>query len=356
MAARKGRKPAAKKAKPSRKATPRTKDAPAGQVCQGRGSRDVSAELARTAAARGPQYHALPEIIQRVVESCDALPEINHLDATTLPDSEVIVRIIDVAREIFFPGYFGTRSCTPDNLAYHIGDRLHDLYLMLSEQIYRSVRHECRRQGPECPHCKALAETNAQEVLRRIPEIRRLLDLDVKAAFDGDPAAKSYHEIILSYPGLFAIAVYRLAHELWELGVPLLPRMMTEYAHAETGIDIHPGARIGESFFMDHGTGVIIGETTIIGRHVKLYQGVTLGAFSFPKDACGQLIRGQKRHPTIEDDVTIYAHATLLGGQTVVGRGSTIGGNVWLTEPVPPHSFVGVENPRLVVRTKRPEP
>jgi serine O-acetyltransferase len=264
-----------------------------------------------------------------------------------------VAHIIDVAREIFFPGYFGDRTCTSDNLAYHIGDLLHQLYLMLAEQIYRCVRHQCRRRGPECPHCKTLAETNAQQALQRIPEIRRLLDLDVKAAMDGDPAARSYDEIILGYPGLLAISVYRLAHELWDLSVPLLPRMLTEHAHGATGIDIHPGARIGESFFIDHGTGVVIGETTVIGDNVKLYQGVTLGALSFPKDACGNLIRGQKRHPTIEDNVTIYAQATILGGSTIVGRHSTVGGNVWLTEPVPPYSLVTTENPKLVVRSKK---
>ncbi|MBN2582942.1 MAG: serine acetyltransferase, partial [Planctomycetes bacterium] len=191
-----------------------------------------------------------------------------------------------------------------------------------------------------------------QEVLRRIPAIRKLLALDVRAAFSGDPAAKEFSEIILSYPGLLAISVYRLAHELWQLGVPLLPRMMTEYAHAVSGIDIHPGATIGRSFFIDHGTGVVIGETTIIGDRVKLYQGVTLGALSFPKDGCGDLIRDQKRHPTIASDVTIYAQATILGGNTVVGRGSTIGGNVWLTESVPPRSYVTLEQPKLVVRPK----
>jgi serine O-acetyltransferase len=324
---------------------------PAGVSCSARG-REISPETARAADNPHERYRALPEIVQQIVETCDALPAIDHLGGTQLPQSEAAVHIIEVAREIFFPGYYGDRSCARDNLAYHIGDRLHELYLVLAEQVYRSVRLECRREGAECPHCRSLAEANAQQVLRCIPEIRRLLELDVKAAYDGDPAAKSFDEIILSYPGLFAIAVYRLAHELWLLGVQLLARMMTEYAHAETGIDIHPGATIGESFFMDHGTGIVIGETTVIGRGVKLYQGVTLGALSFPKDACGKLVRGQKRHPTIEDGATIYAHATILGGTTVVGQGSTVGGNVWLTEPVPPQSFVTMEGQKLVVRSR----
>jgi serine O-acetyltransferase len=337
----------------TRKKSSTPKPTPSGEICSAR-ERALTPDQLAALSQRRERYAALPEIVRAIVATCDALPEINHLDGTSLPETEVVARIVAVAQEIFFPGYFGDKSCAADNLAYHVGDRLHELYLMLAEQIYRSVRHECRRPGPECRHCRGLAEVNAQDVLRRIPEIRRLLALDVKAAFDGDPAARGYHEIILSYPGLLAISVYRLAHELWILGVPLLARMIGEHAHTRTGIDIHPGAAIGESFFMDHGTGIVIGETTVIGARVKLYQGVTLGALSFPKDACGNLIRGQKRHPTIEDDVTLYAHATVLGGTTVVGRGSTIGGNVWLTDSVEPHTFVSSERPALIVRTRKP--
>jgi serine O-acetyltransferase len=347
-----------KAAKPSGRATsvktPSTRRTSTGQVvyvCDGR-RREVTLPEKVSRGQRNQRYQALPEIVNSIVESCETLQEINHLDKTMLPDSEAAIRIIDVAREILFPGYFGDKSCDAENLHYHVGDRLHQLYLTLSEQIYRSVRHECRRQDEECAHCRSLAEANAQETLRRIPEVRRLLSLDVRAASDGDPAAKSFHEIILSYPGLLAISVYRLAHELFALGVPMLPRMMTEYAHMLTGIDIHPGATIGESFFIDHGTGVVIGETTVIGDNVKIYQGVTLGAMSFPKDACGKLIRGHKRHPTIEDNATIYAQATILG-DTTVGRGSVIGGNVWLTADVPPDSYVTAVTPRPVVRPKR---
>ncbi len=351
MAAKKAAK--RKKKKRSRATGKRRKNEGASPtLCEGRDT-EVPPEVIRSVDKRNERYRALPEIVQRLVETCDQLPEINHLDSTLLPETDVAVRIIEVAREVFFPGYYGDKNCTADNLAYHLGDRLHELYLLLSEQIYRSVRHQCRREGPECPHCKALAEANAQQVLGRLPEVRRLLALDVRALYDGDPAGRSYDEIILSYPGLFAVAVYRLAHELWELHIPMLPRMMTEYAHARTGIDIHPGARIGESFFIDHGTGVVIGETTVIGHNVKLYQGVTLGALSFPKDGSGKLVRGRKRHPTIEDDVTIYSGATILGGETVVGRGSTIGGNIWLTESVPPNSYAVTEKPNLVVRTMK---
>jgi len=179
--------------------------------------------------------------------------------------------------------------------------------------------------------------------LQKLPELRAVAAEDVQAAYDGDPAAKSFAEIILSYPSIKAVTVQRMAHELYNMGVPLLPRIMTEYAHRETGIDIHPGARIGRSFFIDHGTGVVIGETTEIGDRVKLYQGVTLGALSFSMDAEGKMVRGTKRHPTIEDDVTIYAEATILGGETVIGKGSVIGGNVWLTNSVPPGSKVVIE-------------
>jgi len=343
--------------KPARKAKAKGKRKTGGErpplVCEARGGQ-VGAELLKSVASGRQRYNVLPRIVKRIVDSCESLPEINHLDMTVLPESDVVVRIVEVAREVFYPGYFGEKTYGLNNVAYHIGDRLHALYLMLAEQIYRSVRHKCERAGPECSHCRTLAEANAQEVLRQIPDIRKLLTLDVQAAISGDPAAREFGEVILSYPGMLAISVYRLAHELWELGVPLLPRMMTEYAHTASGIDIHPGAEIGKSFFIDHGTGVVIGETTIIGDRVKIYQGVTLGALSFPRDACGDLIRGQKRHPTIEDDVTIYAQATILGGNTVVGKGSTIGGNVWLTDPVPPHTYVTIETPKLVVHTKRP--
>jgi serine O-acetyltransferase len=190
------------------------------------------------------------------------------------------------------------------------------------------------------------AEEAAYEFLESLPRVRKMLAKDIQAAYDGDPAAHCIDEIILSYPAAYAITAYRVAHELHRIGVPLLPRMLTELAHSRTGIDIHPGASVGDSFFIDHGTGVVIGETTVIGDHVKLYQGVTLGAHSFPKDEKGRLIRGQKRHPTIEDNVVIYAGATILGGDTVIGAGSIIGGNVWLTESVPPGSRVVQADPK----------
>ncbi|HTU91526.1 MAG TPA: serine acetyltransferase, partial [Gemmataceae bacterium] len=197
---------------------------------------------------------------------------------------------------------------------------------------------------------EALAQHKAIELLKRLLDVRLELEQDVQAAFEGDPAAKSYHEVIFCYPGLEAVSVYRVAHELLLLAVPLIPRMMTEFAHSRTGIDIHPGARIMPGFFIDHGTGVVIGETCDIGRNVKLYQGVTLGALSFPRDSAGNIIRGMKRHPTLEDEVVVYANATILGGDTVIGHHAVIGSNVWITQSVAPATVVSLEKPSLRMR------
>ena len=295
----------------------------------------------------------LPRIISDIVATYDEVSKINHLGARPLPSRELLVEFIHGLKEILYPGYFGRRDFNPHNVVYHIGDRVCQVYRLLEEQIYLSVLHDCRLKQRECGHCGDLAAETSLEFLRRIPNIRRMLAADVQAAYDGDPAARGLDEIIFSYPGLEAITVFRIAHELWDLGVPLLPRIMTEIAHSATGIDIHPGATIGRTFFIDHGTGVVIGETTVIGDNVRIYQGVTLGALSFPKDDKGQLIRGRKRHPTVEDNVTIYSGATILGGDTVVGRSSTIGGNVWLTHSVPPNSVVMTEDPALVVAEKK---
>jgi len=295
----------------------------------------------------------LPAIISEIVSTYDEVSKINHLGDRPLPSRERVVEIIQGLKEILYPGYFGRRHFTRENIAFHIGDRIYQVARVLSEQIYLSILHECRRTQAECEHCEALAAETSAALLHRIPEIRRLLEGDVQAAYDGDPAARSLDEIIFSYPGLEAITVYRIAHVLWELKVPLLPRIMTEIAHSATGIDIHPGARIGRHFFIDHGTGVVIGETTEIGDRVRMYHGVTLGAKSVPMGEKANEVRGKKRHPTIQDDVTIYPGATLLGGDTVIGRGSTIGGNVWLTHSVPPNSIVMIGDPGLVVQEKQ---
>jgi serine O-acetyltransferase len=221
-----------------------------------------------------------------------------------------------------------------------VGAMLDDIADDLSEQLFLAFHFDCRKGAGRCDECADRAEATVEKFFSRLPQVRRMLVLDVQAAYDGDPAASNLAEIIFAYPGLVAITIYRIAHELQILGVPLLPRIMSEHAHSKTGIDIHPGARIGESFFIDHGTGVVIGETTDIGNGVKIYQGVTLGALSFPKDERGKIIRGAKRHPTLEDGVVIYAGATILGGNTVIGEGSVIGGNTWVIDSVPARTKV----------------
>ena len=279
-------------------------------------------------------------------------PKLQHLDLVPLPDKTSVIQILDDILEVIYPGYYGEKHLEESNIDYHIGDLLDSIYTRLSEEIYRSVRPACELSGDPCAHCYAIAEDQTLDLLQRLPDLRRQLSEDVQAAYDGDPAAKSTDEVIVAYPAIYAISVYRVSHELDRIGVPLLPRIMTEYAHSRTGIDIHPGATVGKGFFIDHGTGVVIGETTVIGDGVKIYQGVTIGALSFAKDTEGQVVRGKKRHPTIEDDVVIYSGATILGGDTVIGKGSVIGGNVWLTRSVPPPTRVIISDPELVIDSK----
>ena len=294
----------------------------------------------------------LPGVVEGILESCRDKECFEHINAELIPSRQAVIHTIRQLRELLFPGYFSKEKIDPSNLRYQVGRSTDVLFELLSEQITRSLRHECLRYDQACVECSQVGYEQALRFLESIPKIRKLLATDVRAAYEGDPSAKSYDEIVFSYPGVFAIMVYRVAHQLHEQQIPLLPRMMTEYAHSHTGIDIHPGAEIGESFFIDHGTGVVIGETTVIGKNVRVYQGVTLGALSLPKDA-GELLRGMKRHPTIEDNVIIYAGATILGGDTVVGARSVIGGNVWITESVPPDTKVFLETPRLVMRRVR---
>jgi serine O-acetyltransferase len=256
-----------------------------------------------------------------------------------LPSRQVIGEIIESLRSVLFPGYFGFSELKAESLRFHVGSTLDHIRRDLQEQIKRGLCFSCE-EGPGClPVCDAKARELTGEFLRRLPKVQRLLARDVRAAFEGDPAAANQDEVIFCYPGLVAITNYRLAHELHLLGVPIIPRMITESAHSATGIDIHPGAGIGEHFFIDHGTGVVIGETCIIGSRVRLYQGVTLGAKSFQLDGEGNPVRGIDRHPIVEDDVTVYSGATILGRVTI-GRGSVIGGNVWLVHSVPPGSRV----------------
>ncbi|HYH85885.1 MAG TPA: serine O-acetyltransferase [Pyrinomonadaceae bacterium] len=276
--------------------------------------------------------------------------KIHHLDRRPLPSRAEAVRMLDALQELLFPGYTGAQGLTGASLGLHVESQTAWLYEALTEQISRAINHG-QRLDDACPVTERQATECAEEFLSRLPALREVLASDVQAAYDGDPAAACYDEIIFSYPGLYAVTVYRLAHELHALGVPLIPRIMTEHAHSLTGIDIHPATRIGPSFFIDHGTGVVIGGTAVIGARVKLYQGVTLGAFSFDKDSDGQLVRHTKRHPTIEDDVVVYAGATILGGDTVIGRGSIIGGNVWLTHSVPAGTHVLQDSPNLRIIT-----
>lgn len=288
----------------------------------------------------------LPAIAEKIIENCDDPECHTHVDYEPIPSKDSVIEIIDKLREILFPGYFSQTKLDPVNLRYYMGQSVSALFDLISEQVSLSIRHDCFRYDQPCSECIDRGHEVALEFLDSIPSIRKTLATDIRATFEGDPAARSYDEIIFSYPGIFAITIYRIAHRLFKLDVPLLPRIMTEYAHSLTGIDIHPGAEIEESFVIDHGTGVVIGETTQIGKRVRIYQGVTLGALSVPRDA-GDELRGTKRHPTIENDVIIYSGATILGGDTVIGARSVIGGNVWITRSVPPDSTIILEPQQL---------
>lgn len=256
-------------------------------------------------------------------------------DGEAIPSWKTLSKIVELARAVLFPGYFGKSSVHSQTIHYHIGVDIEEIFRLLSGQIQAGLcfgQTDCEHHLCEKP-CKAKAEQIAADFISCLPGIRQILATDVEAAYLGDPAATCTGEIICCYPALRAVTNYRIAHELYKLHVPLIPRIITEMAHSETGIDIHPGAQIGHHFSIDHGTGVVIGETCIIGNHVKLYQGVTLGAKSFPLDGNGNPIKGIARHPILEDEVTVYSNATILGRITI-GRGATIGGNIWVTEDV----------------------
>ncbi|MBN1795453.1 MAG: hypothetical protein JW804_02155 [Sedimentisphaerales bacterium] len=298
-----------------------------------------------------PTNQKLDNLVNEIIETYQGDSGINFIDATNLPVKSRILEVLELLMELLFPGYTGKRHVTKTNVRYVVIDILCHIYTELGEQIERAYKYRCRLQSCETGDCGRMAEQATNYFLERFPAVREQLKGDVIAAFDGDPAAKSYEEIVISYPCIIAIATYRLAHELYIKDVPLIPRIMSEYAHSVTGIDIHPGAKIGENFFIDHGTGVVIGETTVIGNNVKMYQGTTLGALSFPKDERGRIIKGGKRHPTIEDNVTIYAEATILG-DVVIGKGSVIGGNVWIKESVPAGVNVTMDSGELVYTRK----
>ncbi len=285
----------------------------------------------------------LNEIRDSITKSYDIHGGINRIDREDLPVREKVNGLLEQLFVLLFPGYFGNKKLRLDNLEYYINGLVGTIYIDLKDQIEKALIYNCKIEKIDCEGCSESAKYVSRNLLERIPLVREKLKKDVQAAYEGDPAATNTDEIISCYPGIEAVATYRLAHEIYVLGIPLIPRMMTENAHRNTGIDIHPGARIGDYFFIDHGTGVVIGETTYIGNRVKIYQGVTLGALSFPKNDNGDIIKGTKRHPNIEDDVVIYSGATILGGETVIGKGSVIGANTWITDSVPPNSKVVID-------------
>jgi len=289
----------------------------------------------------------IPEIVDRLVATCNRNDCFDHVGPEPIPSRNAMIEIIHKLQLILFPGYFIHTRLDKVNLPYYLGQETISLFEELSREIALCIRHDCIRYDLPCTHCQERGHEEAMKFIRELPNLRILLARDVRAAFEGDPAAGSYDEIIFCYPGLLAVTVHRIAHQLHNQRISLMPRIMSEYVHGLTGIDIHPGAHIGESFFIDHGVGVVIGETVVIGNRVRIYQGVTLGALSLPKNAVERL-RDKKRHPTIEDDVIIYAGATILGGETVIGAKSIIGGNVWLTESVPPETRVFIKKPELI--------
>jgi len=293
------------------------------------------------------------DVAEQLLESYASAPEsMQHVNSYELPSRDEVARIVELCRALIFPGFVGPSlaRATPTELREHVRERLDELRNALRRQLYRGLHHKVQKERGtndiDCPHCAAHAEEISVQFLSTMVELRDVLADDVRAHYSGDPAAANTKEIIFSYPGLYTISVYRIANHLHRLGAKIIPRIMCELAHERTGIDIHPGASIGRSFFIDHGTGVVVGETTEIGDRVRIYQGVTLGALSIPRGEA-RPTRCTKRHPTIEQDVIIYAGATILGGETVIGKGATIGGNCWVTSSVPAGAMVTLDGVRL---------
>ncbi len=299
---------------------------------------------------QSPDHVQIDDLVERLCASYADGIGVNHSEGLNLPREAEILELLHDLIELIFPGFAEREAESADTIRFSVGDLLIRSQHRLTDLLCRVFRYTCATADENCD-CKARASVVAGEVLAELPGIRDVMKTDVQAAYEGDPAARNKQEVIMSYPGLRAITIHRIAHALFTRKVPMIPRMMSEYAHRITGIDIHPGAKIGRAFFIDHGTGVVIGETAEIGDNVKLYQGVTLGALSFPKDACGMIIKGAKRHPTIEDNVTIYAGATILGA-VVIGKGSVIGGNVWLTHSTDPGTRITIAKPDLTSETK----
>lgn len=305
----------------------------------------------------GPKLGVL---VESVVASYRADARTQHIDRTFLPNRAEIIQLVNDLLELLYPGFIGRQHLTQHNVAFHVGDLMPRIGETLFRQIYLCLCYVEEGRAPglnkhDTKACEDKARAYTLSFLDDLRLFREMLAGDVQAAYDGDPAALNTDEVILAYPGLLCISVQRLAHKLYQLDVPLMPRIMSEWAHLQTGIDIHPGANIGRNFFIDHGTGVVIGETTDIGNNVKIYQGVTLGALSFPKDERGRVIRKTKRHPTVCDNVTIYANAIILGGDTVIGENSVIGGSVFVTSSVPPNSVVTFKPPELRLKSRNGE-
>jgi serine O-acetyltransferase len=293
------------------------------------------------------------DVAELLLESYEQTPaSMQHINSYELPSTEEVRRIVEQCRALIFPGFVGQSLARAPRteLRDHVRERLDELRNAMRKQLYRGLHHKVQSEKGtnelDCPQCAAKAEEITERFLRALVPLRQQLAADVQAHYDWDPAASGFEEVVFSYPGLYAISVYRIAHALYREGAKIIPRIMTELAHKETGIDIHPAARIGQSFFIDHGTGVVIGETTDIGDRVRIYQGVTLGALSIPRGKERPSLE-RKRHPTIEDDVIIYSGATILGGDTVIGKGATIGGNCWVTDSVPPGAVVTLEGGRV---------
>lgn len=280
-------------------------------------------------------------LVDAIVKTYDGDSGINFIDVTNLPVRDKILDIMDLLIEVLFPGYTGKKEVSRENIGSMVAEILSQVKTQLQDQLERAFEHDCRIKKCDDCDCRTMAIETTDDLLAQLPKIRQMLKSDVEAAYDGDPAARSFEEVVISYPYMIAITTHRIAHELYKKQVPLIPRMMSESAHSKTGIDIHPGAKIGKRFFIDHGTGVVIGETSVIGDNVKLYQGVTLGAMSFAKDERGRIIKGGKRHPTIKDNVTIYAEATILGDVTI-GKNAVVGGNVWLQKSVDPGTIIAM--------------
>ena len=296
----------------------------------------------------------LPLLVDEIIRNYETFGGMDHLEGKDLPSKKVVIEVLEDLLTMFFPGYLGKTGITKSNIKYFLGNTLTSVYTRLTGEVDKSLKYICRKIK-ECPEdiCQKRAQVVVKELLEKIPEIRSLLSGDIEAAYNGDPAAVSTEEVIISYPCVLAITTYRIAHELYLRGVPLIPRIMSEYIHSQTGIDIHPGAKIGKNFFIDHGTGVVIGETAEIGDNVKIYQGVTLGALSFPKDEKGHIIRGRKRHPTVGNNVVIYSGATLLGADAIVGNNVVIGGNVWITSRVASGTKITIAPPELKYKKKK---